>query len=358
MTPRRVTHFIALVSLVAVLPTIAGGQSFESKASEFVSKYASEGKFRGVILVGRGGKILVEKAYGNAVEAWNVQNAAKTRFELASLTKQFTGAAILQLAQAGKLNLDDPVSKYYKQAPDAWSQITIRELANHTSGLPNNGLKDFQKGVCVSYTPEELIASFKDRPLNFTPGTSWAYTNTEYYLLAYIIQTVSGQGYGEYLSSKIFQPIGMNDSGFAATLAVVPQMAEGYAKDGNSVRHRDYFDRSLEVGAGGVYSTAHDLLLWDHALNSDKLLNHKWLDVMFTPSPQGNYGFGWFIEKKPRTKYFHEGSDPGFAAFEIRYLDEGVFIVVLSNFEEAPVRLIANQLANLLFSGRLSDTQE
>jgi CubicO group peptidase (beta-lactamase class C family) len=157
-------------------------------------------------------------------------------------------------------------------------------LITHTSGIPNNDLNDFNKGLCVPYTTDELIATFRSRPLKFEPGTKWAYTNTEYYLLAYIIESVSGETYGDFLTHHVFQPLAMNASGFAPTLAIIPQMAEGYARDGKSLRHWDYFDRSLEIGAGGVYSTVSDMLRWNEALNAEKLLNRKSLDLMFTPS--------------------------------------------------------------------------
>jgi CubicO group peptidase (beta-lactamase class C family) len=358
--PHKFALFIASAFLLASIAPTAAAQSFDSQANGYITQLANKNQFRGNVLVARNGKILFEKSYGNAIESWNVPNSTSTKFELASLTKQFTGAAILQLAQSGKLNIDDRISKYYKPSPAAWAGITIRQLANHTSGIPNNDLKDYPKGIMVPYTPEELIATFKDRPLAFPPGTKWAYTNTEYYLLAYIIETVSGQTYAAYLQKNIFHPLGMKDSGFASTLAVLPQMAEGYAKDGDAkegsaVRHRDYYDRSLEIGAGGVYSTTHDLLLWDRALSSDKFLNENSLESMFTPSQPGNYGFGWFIEKGPRTKDWHEGGDPGFSAFEIHYPDDGIFIIVLSNLEDSPVRQIANQLANLVPTAKTAD---
>lgn len=339
--------------LTLIGATVAHAQSFQAEADQFVSSLTAETGFRGVVLVARHGHILFQKGYGDAVEEWSVANTPDTKFELASLTKQFTGAAILLLAQAHKLDIDAPVTKYYPQAPDAWSEITVRQLANHTSGLPNNELANYNKGLCVPYTMEELIATFRSRPLKFKPGTDWAYTNTEYYLLAYIIQTVSQETYGDFLTHQIFKPLGMNASGFLPTLAVIPQMAEGYASDGKSLRHRDYFDRSLEIGAGGIYSTAADMLRWNEALNGEKLLNRKSLDLMFTPSTPGNYGFGWFTEKHVRTKVYHEGSDPGFAAFEIRYPEEKAFVIVLANVEDAPVRIIANGLGELLLTGKV-----
>jgi CubicO group peptidase (beta-lactamase class C family) len=200
---------------------------------------------------------------------------------------------------------------------------------------------------------DELIGTFKDRPLKFKPGTDWNYTNSEYYLLAYIIQKISGKDYSEYLAENIFKPLGMRDSGLASTLAIIPQMAEGYAHEGNGLRHRDYFDRSLEVGAGGGFSTVEDMLRWHQALDSEKLLSRKSLEAMFKPSAPGNYGYGWFIQSTPRLKEFHEGSDPGFAAFEIRYPADQAFVIVLSNLEDAPVRSIANDLGSLLLDGKI-----
>ena len=334
----------------------AGAQELDSafrvKADNYVKALADQGRFRGSVLLWLKGDTVLEKSYGNAVEAWGLPNTPATKFELASLTKQFTGAAVLLLAQTGKLNVNDPVSKYFAAAPYSWREITIYQLVTHTSGLPNNELQDFTKGICVPYTIDELMSTFRNRPLKFKPGTDWNYTNTEYYLLAYIIQRVSGRPYSEYLTENIFKPLGMKDSGFAPTLAIVPQMAEGYTREGNALRHRDYFDRSLEVGAGGAFSTPEDMLRWNQALNSERLLDRKSLELMFTPSSPGNYGYGWFIQTSPRLKEFHEGSDPGFAAFEVRYPNDQALIIILSNLEDAPVRTMANDLAALLLDGK------
>jgi D-alanyl-D-alanine carboxypeptidase len=344
---------VAPAALLLLVPAMAIAQSYTAKADEFLNSFTTSGKFHGVVLVAKDGKPVYQRTYGNAVESWGVPITPSTRFELASLTKQFTGAAILLLAQEGKLNLDDKVSKYYPQAPASWQDVTILQLVHHTSGLPNNEIADFSKGLCAPYTLDELIKTFRDRPLKFRPGTSWTYTNTEYYLLAYIIETLSGEHYGEFLSHRIFRPLGMKDSGFAPTLAVIPRMAEGYSREGSSLRYRDYFDRSLEIGAGGIYSTAEDMLRWSAALDEDVLLQNRWRQMMFVPSSPGDYGFGWFVESGPHLRQYHEGSDPGFATFEIRYPGDHAFVIVLSNLEDAPVRIIANGLGALLVQGTL-----
>ncbi|SRR5579859_14297 len=340
-------HIVAGL-LLQTAALAAPGQLLTGSLDNVVSSYVSDHHFRGSVLVVKKGEILLRKGYGVASEAWQVSDSADTRYEIASLTKQFTGAAILQLAASGKLKLDDPVSRYYAAAPASWKDVTVRELANHTSGLPNNEIKDFTKGITVPYSWDELLATFRDRPLAFRPGTGWAYTNTEYYLLAYIIEKLSGESYGAYLQHHIFGPAGMNNSGYAGTLEVVPHEAEGYTSEDGHVRRRDYFDRSLESGAGGIYTAVDDMRLWNEALSAGKLLDEASMQAMFAPSKPGSYGFGWFIDLEAPRRAYHEGSDPGFAAFEIRFLDERSLIVVLSNQDDAPVREIAIKLQQLI----------
>jgi D-alanyl-D-alanine carboxypeptidase len=324
-------------------------QDLEQWTDSYIQHLAPAKHFRGTLVAERNGKVLLEKSYGTAVEEWQVPNSDETKFEIASLSKQFTAAAILQLADAGKLNVEDPVSKYYPDSPPAWKGMTIHHLLTHTSGLPENEWENFYKGKATAYTTEEQVKTFRDRPLGFSPGSSWKYRNTEYYLLAYIIEKLSGESYATYLAHHIFEPLEMTRSGFATMEAIVPQMAEGYSREGNAIHHREYFDRSMETGAGGIYTTADDLLRWNKALDSPGLLSAQGLDFMFTAHPPGNYGAGWFIETLPRRKIYHDGGDPGFAAFEARYPDQHVVIVVLSNEDDSPVRDIADAMAKHLF---------
>ena len=227
--------------------------------------------------------------------------------------------------------------------------MTIQHLLTHTSGLPENEWENFTKGKCTPYTTDEQVKTFRDRPLGFQPGTSWKYRNTEYYMLAFIIEKLSGESYATYLAHHIFEPLKMSHSGFATMAAIVPQMAEGYTLEGSTLRRREYFDRSMETGAGGIYTNAEDLLRWNKALDSPGLLSAHALELMFTPHPPGNYGYGWFVETSPRRKIYHEGGDLGFAAFEARYPDQNVVIIVLANEDDAPARDIADAMAKHLF---------
>jgi D-alanyl-D-alanine carboxypeptidase len=324
---------------------LSWSQDLGEWTDSYVKSLAPAKHFRGIIVAERNGQVLVEKSYGKAVEEWQVPNSEETKFEIASLSKQFTATAILQLADAGKLNVEDPVSKYYPDSPPAWKGMTIHHLLTHTSGLPENEWGNFYKGKAAPYTTEEQVKTFRDRPLGFPPGSEWKYRNTEYYLLAYVVEKLSGESYATYLAHHIFEPLKMTHSGFATMAAIVPQMSEGYSRQGGTLVRREYFDRSMETGAGGIYTTADDLLRWNKALDSPGLLSAQGLDFMFTPHPPGNYGAGWFVETSPRLKIYHEGGDPGFAAFEARYPDRHVVIIVLSNEDDSPVREIADAMA-------------
>jgi D-alanyl-D-alanine carboxypeptidase len=344
-------RFTVLSALLVVLWfTSVNAQDFVTRADKYVSGYVERRQFVGAVLVARNGKVLFEKGYGMADVTWDVPVTPQTKFNIGSLTKQFTGLAILQLAQAGKLSLDDPISRYYKDAPPAWEKITIYHLLSHTSGLPEvKNLSEFTKGIAQPYTPLELIATFRDKPLDRPPGTKRVYNNRGYYLLGYVIEQVSGVNYADYIEQHIFTPLGMKDSGYDSNVVVIKHRANGYGVEGKELHPADYVDWSIPYAAGGLYSTVDDLLRWDQALYTEELLNRKWLDRLFTPDPSG-YNYGWFIDNKSgRTRTYHEGSNPGFAACLVRYPADKTFVVVLSNLEIAPARQIAFDLGSLSF---------
>ncbi|HKW17569.1 MAG TPA: serine hydrolase domain-containing protein [Terriglobales bacterium] len=165
--------------------------------------------FRGAVLVGIDGKIVFEKAYGPADEEWDVPNTPKTKFRIASLTKQFSAACILILQERGLLHVQDVASKYLPNLPAAWKGVTIHQLLTHTAGIPNadhSGQQSVKMGDRIAATPEEMIAGVASKPLDFTPGTKWSYSNNGYILLGMLIEKVSGQSYADFLKSDILRP--------------------------------------------------------------------------------------------------------------------------------------------------------
>src|SRR5207248_807480 len=197
--------------------------------------YVDAQMFMGSVLAAREGKIIFSRSYRMADLEWNVPNSPTTKFNIASMTKQFTAASILLLEQRGRLKTDDLVKKFMPDAPAAWDKITIFHLLTHTSGIPSfTGFPDYASQEPFATTPEKLVARFRDKPLDFQPGEKWSYSNSGYVLLGYLLEKVSGESYEKFEQANLFGPLGMKDSGYDSNSAVIARRAAGYApgKDG------------------------------------------------------------------------------------------------------------------------------
>lgn len=316
-----------------------------AKADAVVKSYVRDGIFRGAVLVAKDGQVLFERGYGNANDEWQIPNTVDTRFRLGSITKQFTAAAILKLIEQGKVSLDDPMKKFYPEAPAAWDAITIRHLLNHTSGIPSyTGLPGFmQKRARERMTPIEIVNLSKDLPLEFQPGEKYAYNNTGYVFLGYVIEKVSGESYAAHVKRVLFDPLGMKNSGYDTADAIIPKRASGYTSRG---QHAAYLDMSLPHAAGSLYSTAGDLLIWDQALHGGKVVSADSYRMMTTPG-KGNYGFGLVMMKGKRESIGHGGGIFGFNTMLHRYPAEKITAVVLANMETPATGPMAIGLADL-----------
>jgi CubicO group peptidase (beta-lactamase class C family) len=309
--------------------------------------------------VGMDGKIVFEKAYGLANEEWEILNTPKTKFRIASLTKQFTAACVLILQQRGLLHVQEPISKYLGEVPPAWKAVTIHQLLTHTAGVPNPDYSGRQYANIqrTGATPNELIALVRNQPLDFTPGTRWNYSNTGYILLGMLVEKLSGQSYAEFLRSNIFQPLGMNDSGYDRETDILKSRASGYQiKDGH-VANADFIDMSTPFSAGGIYSTVEDMYLWNEALADGKLLSTESLKQMFTEYPEAthegqHYGYGVVISRLKFGKllYYHGGGVEGFSSSIQRYPQERICIVILSNLDESKPWELGDHIASDLFN--------
>jgi CubicO group peptidase (beta-lactamase class C family) len=319
-----------------------------------VDDYLNGQKFSGSVLLAKGGKILVSKGYRMANYELDVPNKPDTKFRLGSITKQFTGAAVLQLQEKGKLNVDDLVSKYVSDTPQAWKDITIHHLLTHTSGLHGyTELPDYRKRQRELVTPAELISRFKDLPLDFAPGSKWRYSNSGYSLLGYIIEKVSGQSYESFLKENIFDRLDMRDSGYDHAAALVKNRASGYAER-PTLANAEFLDMSIPYSAGSLYSTVEDLYRWDRALYTDKALSEKSRQRMFTPlvkTTNGvlSYGYGWMIGTENGRKVIqHGGGINGFVTVILRYPDQDACVIVLSNIPSPRFGPIGLRLAVML----------
>lgn len=349
--PRRIFLYslLAFAAILRAQPSVPA--DFAAKADRLCSDFVEQKKFMGSVLVARAGKPLFRKSYGFANLEWDIANTPDTKFRLGSITKQFTATLILQLVEQGKLKLDDPVSKYYTDAPKTWEKVTIHNLLNHTSGIPSyTGLPNFfVTGSTLPLTPAQIVKLTQDMPLEFEPGVKFKYDNTGYILLGYVIEKVTGKPYADNLRQSIFDPLGMKDTGYDVFSVILKHRASGYGMKGSDMINSPYLDMTLPYAAGSLYSTVDDLSTWDQSLYTDKLLTADSKKKMFTPG-LSNYGYGWFIDKRFNRQHVeHGGGINGFNTIISRYPDDNVLVVVLSNLNSNALEKIGTGLAGLLF---------
>lgn len=305
-----------------------------SRMDQVVQSYVSEKKFMGSVLVARGDETLFSKGYGSANLEWNIPNSPNTKFRLGSVTKQFTAAAILLLDERGKLKIDDLVRKFVPDAPAAWDKITLYHLLTHTSGIPNfTNFPDYRSQEPFPATPEQLVARFRDKPLDFQPGEKWSYSNSGYVLLGYVLEKASGESYQAFLQKNIFDPLGMKDSGYDSNSAVIKSRASGYAPSDNGgfPLNAGFIHMSIPFSAGALYSTTEDLLKWERGLFGGKVLSLASLAKMTTPFKE-DYACGVSVRTIKGHKVIdHGGGIEGFTTFLAYYPESKTTVISLSN---------------------------
>lgn len=320
---------------------------------EYLERLEQNGHFSGSILVGYKGEILLSRGFGYASLEHDIPNSAQTKFRIASITKGFTAAAILLLQEKEILSIHDPISRYLPDYPYG-NKITIHHLLSHTSGIPNfTSFKNYWPYMMrLPTTLDQTIESFKHLPLEFSPGEKYTYCNSGYLLLTKIVERVSGISYAEFLKQSIFDPLQMKDTNVDNGRHIVKNMATGYTVL-KEIVHAEHIDMSIPQGAYGLYSTVEDLFRWDQALYTDQLLSFQSLQQMFTPQLH-QYGYGWSIQsidlgESKHTCIKHKGSINGFQSDILRFIDDQLTIIVLSNFHLTPVTWIGKNLAKLFF---------
>lgn len=328
-------------------------QAAAAHIKAYLEDQAARGAFGGAVLVARNGVPLVSQGVGFSDRAHALPNTPQTHFRIASLTKQFTALAVLLLQARGLLDVGDPICQYLPECPSAWAPITIHHLLTHTSGIPE--LTRFPDFEATKATPSPLpatVARFRDRPLDFAPGSRWDYSNSNYILLGYLIEQLTGQTYAAFVHDNIFAPLGMRDSGYEDISAV---LVVGYVDSGD--RPADVIDLSIPHAAGALYSSVEDLLRWDQALYTEQLAPAADIARLFTPyapipGPEGlAYGYGWVVgEEFGRPVAMHSGGIEGFSANIRRYPDDRVTVIVLSNQQDVNPNATGQEIARLLFA--------
>lgn len=318
---------------------------------EYLELYTKLWEFSGSIAAIKNGKMLFKKTYGYANIEHKVKNAIETKYRIWSITKQFTAAAILILEERGLLKVEDSLKKYFPNWSELSDQVKIHHLLTHTSGIFNYSTmqKSHQTFQRVQHERPDLIKMFISKPLDFEPGTQWNYSNTGYYILGILIEELSGKNYSQFLSENIFLPLGMLNTGVDDDKKIVENKASGYYLNGNDLIHCNYINMNLMLSSGGMYSTVEDLLIWDQALNNDKLLSRKSIEKMNTQY-KNNYGYGVAINMNgDKRVVHHNGGCEGFLSEIHRYVDNDFAVVVLSNYGFTAVNKLCKDIAAIAF---------
>jgi CubicO group peptidase (beta-lactamase class C family) len=323
----------------------------------YASKYPADGPGCAV-LIARTGEIVYRKAFGMSNLELNVTMVPENVFRIASLTKQFTAVAVLQLHEKGLLNIEDDIKKYIPDFPSS-EKITIANLASHTSGIQNIYEATVPKGITrKASTPAELVELIKTFPSDFKPGTSYHYSNSGYILLGYIIEKVSGKSYEQYISENIFKPLRMNSAYYDHFGTVVPGRASGYALSADKFANADFLDQSFPYAAGALMMSVDDLYKWNKGLHAYAIIKKETLEKAFTPftladGHQITYSFGWGLASfmgSPSMQ--HSGGIEGFSTFAIYLPSEDLFAVGLSNYMNKDVT-VPTLLATAVAAGKL-----
>jgi CubicO group peptidase (beta-lactamase class C family) len=266
------------------------------------------------------------RGYGLANVEHQVPVKPETIFQSGSMGKQFTATAVMMLVEEGKLSLDDKITKFFTDAPEAWRNITVRHLLTHTSGMTDYP-QDFD--LRRDYTEDELYARIKPIPLAFQPGEKWSYSNLAYVMLGLLIHKVSGKFYGDFLQERVFQPLGMTTARVISEADIVPNRAAGYRVTNGQLKNQSWVSPSLNTTAdGALYLTVYDMAKWDAALYTEKLLKRSSLEEMWTPVKLNDgkthpYGFGWALASCDRTWRLVAGVQGPYRAFSGRQINGG-----------------------------------
>ena len=349
-------------AIVALMVVRSGCQALAADQTDAIDTYIraemTKQRIPGLaLLVSRGGQVIRAQGYGLANVELEVPVKPETIFQSGSVGKQFSATAVMMLVEEGKIGLEDPLTKYFPDAPPSWKKVTIRELLSHTAGFT-----DYPKSFDMrkDYTEAEQLKIVESIPLAFPPGTSWSYSNLGFLTLGILIHKVTGEFYGDFLEERIFRPLDMRTTRIISEADIVPNRAAGYRLVKGELKNQEWVSPTVNTTAdGSLYFSIMDLAKWDVALYTEKLLKRSSLDEMWTVAKlnngqpnSGHYGFGWFVVTKNGHRVVeHEGAWQGFETQISRYVDDKLTVVVLTNLDDAKPEVFADRVAEMYLSG-------
>jgi CubicO group peptidase (beta-lactamase class C family) len=399
--PNRAGGFVKLtcVTSIAAVLLLGGAREARAQSPEAARDKRIEAIFSGLsssdapgfaVLVRKEGHTVFERGYGLRDLRTKAKIDARTNFRLASFTKQFTAMAIMLLVHDGKLRYDETLTELFPDFPEYGKAITVRNLLNHTSGLPDyeDMMDADEKTKGPTWTPEKQIQDEevlellkREKSGKFAPGTSWSYSNSGFVVLGLVVAKVSGESYGEFLHQKVFAPLKMNHSiVFQKAKNKVVNRAFGHT--GYIMTHggqkpifseTDQSPTSATLGDGGIYSNLEDLAKWDDALQNHALLSEKEFQPALMPAKLADgsdphwpkepnddnlhpelpvsYGFGWFLDPyQGHQRMWHTGSTVGFYSVIERFTDARLSVIILSNRTDWDREKVAQQVADIFLS--------
>ncbi len=361
--------FPTLLLLVAAIAPVALAQDKADAIDSLVSKYHDFGLFNGAVLVAADGNVIFKKGVGLANMEWDVPNSPDTKFRVGSVTKQFTAALILQLAEQGQIDLDDPITVYLPDYPaKSGDSVTIHHLLTHTSGIPSyTGLSTMKEFERKAFEPDSFITTFWNLDLEFEPGAEWRYSNSGYFILGAIIEKVTGESFADALRTRILSPLGLHETGYDQHGEILKNRATGYVKSGTGYERARYLDSSIPYAAGMMYSTVEDLFKWDQSLyGGGPFKKDETKALWFGPhvdvpgDEKSGYGYGWFATEEKIGDIVidvtgHGGGIYGFTTTFWRMPDDGHTIIVMDNTGGSQTGAVVRSIAAILYDQPVPD---
>ena len=361
--------FFAVISLLLLLvPSNAQNRNIAQAIDKYIAARTELGRFSGAVLVARGDEVIFRKGYGFTDVEKKLPFTPETRQMVASLSKMFTAMAVLKLSERGKLKLDDPICSYLENCPDAWKLITIDNLIRHVSGIPDYeeklgmGSEKYFEFMTGENTSTRIVENAKKLPLDFAPGAQFKYSNTGYIVLGLIVEKVSKQTLGRFAWKSLLKPAGMTSSGFFDIKHPPKNLAFGYTHGdigwekavggfsltGGLVKKERRLTLSSPAGDGGLYSTVDDLFRWSLVMDGRSPVSPEIIARVFTPG-KGSYGDGWFIYNEfNRRKYRHNGVLPGHVSEFIKFPDDKLTIIILSNLDRTRMSSVTRDITAIV----------
>jgi CubicO group peptidase (beta-lactamase class C family) len=359
-----INQFIVLIALCLFIfqsvsaqnPAASSAQQIAAKVDEYMNAAVKVDGFSGSVLVARDGQPIISKGYGMANLELDVPNTPQTVFSIGTYTANFTGMAVMMLQERGKLNLNDSICKHLPDCSSAWQPITVRHLLAQTSGIPNFTFSpDFEQTMALPVTQAVMIERLKSKPLEFAPGEKFNASNSGYYLLGVIVEKVSGKSYADFVRENIFAPLEMKNTDYDDR-RIVKNRASGYSIINDKLTNALYVAPSVFFSAGAVYSTTEDLLRWDNALYTEKLVSRKTIEEINAFGRAAGYGDKVTqLFNHPIIRY--TGGTYGFRSHLTRFPDDRMVIIILTNHGFGKEDKFIRDIAAIIF-GEYKPPQE